>query len=168
MEELKTLDIAKDDFLALVSHELRTPLSSIVAYTEVLLDDMAETEEEEKSYLEIIKSESDRLTRLINNNLNLSKMEAGRMPFEFESAALSHLVNTSVNGLSGTADKHKLTVINNLADSPIRVRADSDKIIQVLSNVLSNSFKFTPEGGVITISGKVSDKMAQVSIADIF
>ena len=165
-EELKTLDKAKDDFLSLVSHELRTPLSSIVAYTEVLLDDMAESKEEENSFLEIIKNESGRLTRLINNVLDLSKMEAGRMPFNFKYVALQDLVNSSVKGLSGVSGKHRQTIINNLENSSIVVYADEDKIIQVLSNILNNAMKFTPDEGVITISGSIEDKMAEVTISD--
>ncbi len=165
-EELKTLDKSKDDFLALVSHELRTPLSSIVAYTEVLLDDMAESKEEEKNYLGIIKSESDRLTRLINNVLDLSKMEAGRMPFEFNYVNLNKLVNASVRGLAGAAIKHKHKLINNLENSSIIIFADEDKIIQVLSNILSNAIKFTQEGGIITISGDVKYNNAEISISD--
>lgn len=165
-KELLTLDKAKDDFLSLVSHELRTPLSSIVAYTEVLIDDMAETEEEEKSYLEIIKNESDRLTRLINNVLDLAKMEAGRMPFEFKYVELSKLINASVMGLSGAASKHKHRVINKLENSSVMVLADEDKIIQVLSNILSNAIKFTPEGGVITISERINNKKVEISVSD--
>lgn len=165
-KELQTLDKAKDDFLALVSHELRTPLSSIVAYTEVLLDDMAETEEEEKSYLEIIKNESERLTRLINNVLDLSKMEAGRMPFELKYVELSKLINASVMGLSGAASKHKHKVINKLENSSVMVLADEDKIIQVLSNILSNAIKYIPEGGVITISEKINNKKVEISVSD--
>ena len=165
-EELQTLDKAKDDFLSLVSHELRTPLSSIVAYIEVLLDDMAETEEEEKNYLEIIKNESDRLTRLINNVLDLSKMEAGRMPFEFKYIELSKIINASVNGLAGASSKRKQKMINKLENSSFIVLADEDKIIQVLSNILNNAIKFTPDGGVITISGKIKNKKTVVSISD--
>ena len=165
-DELKTLDKSKDNFLALVSHELRTPLSSIVAYTEVLLDDMAETKEDEKKYLGIIKNESDRLTKLINDVLNLSKMEAGRMPFDFRQVKLHEIINTSVEGLSGAASKRNLSLVNNLQDSTIKVFADKDKIVQVLTNILSNAIKFTPEKGVITISGNGNKNMAQVSISD--
>lgn len=165
-EELQTLDKAKDDFLALVSHELRTPLSSIVAYTEVLLDDMAESKEEEKNYLEIIKSESGRLTRLINNVLDLSKMEAGRMPFEFKYVELNKLVNASIKGLAGAASKRKHKLINNLENLSIEVLADEDKIIEVLSNILSNAIKFTRDGGTISISGKVKNNKAEIAISD--
>ena len=165
-EELKTLDKAKDDFLALVSHELRTPLSSIVAYTEVLLDDMAGTKDEEKSFLEIIKNESDRLTRLINNVLDLSKMEAGRMPFDFKLVELSSLINSGVNGLSGVAGKRNQKIINTIEDSSSMVVADPDKIVQVVSNILSNAIKHTPEGGEIVLSSKLVNSKVQVSIAD--
>ena len=165
-EELKTLDKAKDDFLALVSHELRTPLSSIVAYTEVLLDDMAGTKDEEKSFLEIIKNESDRLTRLINNVLDLSKMEAGRMPFDFKLVELNSLVSSGVNGLSGVAGKRNQKIINTIEDSSSMVVADPDKIVQVVSNILSNAIKHTPEGGEIVLSSKLVNSKVQVSIAD--
>lgn len=166
LEELKTLDKSKDDFLALVSHELRTPLSSIVAYTEVLLDGMPETEEEEKKYLGIIKDESDRLTRLINNVLDLSKMEAGRMPFNFQSVKLAALIDASVAGLTGLANKHQHTIVNDLKNSSLTVNVDPDKIIQVMSNIVSNAIKYTHDGGTISISGEVKDSMVEISIAD--
>ena len=166
LEELKTLDKSKDDFLALVSHELRTPLSSIVAYTEVLLDEMPATEEEEKKYLGIIKSESDRLTRLINNVLDLSKMEAGRMPFNFLSVKIAELIDASVAGLTGLANKHQHTIVNYLKNSPLVVSVDPDKIIQVLSNIISNAIKYTHNGGNIAISGEVKDNVVEISIAD--
>lgn len=166
LEELKTLDKSKDDFLALVSHELRTPLSSIVAYTEVLLDEMPETEEEEKKYLGIIKDESDRLTRLINNVLDLSKMEAGRMPFNFQLVKLAALIDASVAGLTGLANKHQHTIVNDLKNSSLSVNVDPDKIIQVMSNIVSNAIKYTHDGGTISISGEVKDSMVKISIAD--
>jgi len=166
LEELKTLDKSKDDFLSLVSHELRTPLSSIVAYTEVLLDEMAETEEDEKKYLGIIKNESDRLTRLINNVLDLSKMEAGRMPFAFKTTKLTELIETSIAGLTGLANKHRHTIVNKLENLSIGVNVDPDKIIQVMSNIISNAIKFSRDGGVITISGHVRDNMVELAVAD--
>ncbi len=165
-EELQTLDKAKDDFLALVSHELRTPLSSIVAYTEVLLDGMADTEEEEQSYLEIIKNESDRLTRLINNVLDISKMEAGRMPFLFSPVPINMVVNNSVDGLAGVAKKHNHIIHNCLAESTCLIKADEDKIVQVLSNILSNAIKFTPDGGEIKICGRPLHNQFEFAISD--
>jgi len=165
-EELKTLDKSKDDFLSLVSHELRTPLSSIVAYTEVLLDGMAKSKEDERKYLGIIKSESDRLTRLINNVLDLSKMEAGRMPFEFNPVELGQLISMSIAGLSSLADKRRHTIINNLSNSDISVSADADKIIQVLSNIITNAMKFSDDGKTITIAGKKRENKALISITD--
>ncbi|MFC1492952.1 ATP-binding protein [candidate division KSB1 bacterium] len=166
VEELTTLDKSKDVFLALVSHELRTPLSSIVAYTEVLLDDMADTKEEEKEYLNIIKNESDRLTRLINDVLDISKMEAGRMPFDFRTHELNGMINSSVTGLTSLANKKDIVIFNNLENSDILVNVDADKIIQVISNLISNAIKFSPDNASIIISGKENKNMVEIAVAD--
>lgn len=166
IEELKTLDKSKDDFLSLVSHELRTPLSSIVAYTEVLLDDFAESKEDEKKYLGIIKNESGRLTRLINDVLDLSKMEAGRMPFDMQPVNIGPLVESCVAGLSGLANKHSHTIINELIDQNIIVMVDADKIQQVLTNIISNAIKFSEDGKMITVTGRKENGNFTVSVVD--
>jgi len=88
------------------------------------------------------------------------------MPFEFNYVNLNKLVNASVRGLAGAAIKHKHKLINNLENSSIIIFADEDKIIQVLSNILSNAIKFTQEGGIITISGDVKYNNAEISISD--
>jgi signal transduction histidine kinase len=127
---------------------------------------MADTEEEEQNYLEIIKSESDRLTRLINDVLDISKMEAGRMPFEFSKVEVNKLINTSIDGLASLANKHNHKIINEMENCSTCVLADSDKIVQVVSNILSNAVKFTPDGGLITISGMRKNNTMQISISD--
>jgi len=154
-EELKTLDKAKDDFLSLVSHELRTPLSSILLYSEMLLDGIASSEEDRTEFLSTIVDNCKRLTRLINDVLDLSKIEAGRMPFTIERLNIRELVMETLGSIRPNLDSKKIHFDCEQVGEDVTLWGDRDKIIQVLTNITSNAIKFTPEGGSITVS--VSD-----------
>ncbi len=153
---LRELDGMKDDLLSLVSHELRTPLASIMAYAEALLmDGMIDTEEERREYLGVIRSEGERLGRLINDVLDLTKMQAGKLAYQFEDHDLSEVARHAVNVESALADKKGVTIhLEMSADLP-PVRIDRDRMIQVLCNLLSNAIKYTDQGGSITVSSQL-------------
>ncbi|GAJ01692.1 unnamed protein product, partial [marine sediment metagenome] len=153
-EALKTLDKAKDDFLSLVSHELRTPLSSILLYSEMLLDGLANSEEDRDEFLNTIVDNCKRLTRLINDVLDLSKIEAGRMPFNLEELNIRELVVETLTSIRPTLESRALNFDYEQVDENTCLWCDRDKIIQVLTNITSNAIKFTPEGGTIKVSLK--------------
>lgn len=162
LQELKSLDKNKDDFIALVSHELRTPLTSVRACTEGLLNiDVASTWLEKKHLLTIIQEESDRLTRLIDDVLQIQRLEAGRMPMDFIKINLVNVVQKSVINMRPAANRKKIQIDLELSDDQrLRtVRADYDRIMQVLINLLSNAIKFTPDGGTIK-AGVVANQVA--------
>ncbi len=163
---LRELDSMKNDFLSLVSHELRTPLTSIMAYSETLLmEGMVDTEEERKEYLEIIHSEGERLSRLINDVLDLTKMEAGKMDYNYESININNTIKSAKAAVFSLSEAKNMEMILNLADNIPETRADNDKIIQVLTNLYSNSIKFTDEGGTITTETKLhEDEDGTISI----
>lgn len=166
-EELKTLDKAKDDFLSLVSHELRTPLSSIFLYSEMLLDDIADTEEDHTEFLSTIVENCKKLTRLINDVLDLSKIEAGRMPFNLEELNMKMLVVETLSSIRPTLESKGLDFECNEVDDNIYLWGDRDKIIQVLTNVTSNAIKFTPSGGTISVSLKnYNESMGIIAVKD--
>ncbi len=165
-EKLKELDLMKSEFLNTVSHELRTPLTSIKAFAEILLDNVGEDVETQTEFLEIINKESDRLTRLINNLLDLSRIEAGRMKWEREPLDLHELVSTAINSLRGSAEKKGLVLESEIEDALPTV-GDRDKLIQVITNLLGNAIKFTSEGGTVRVEAGRKDLLTcRIAVTD--
>jgi signal transduction histidine kinase len=165
-EALKTLDKAKDDFLSLVSHELRTPLSSVLLYSEMLLDGMDDSKTTRQEFLSIIVDNCRRLTRLINDVLDLSKIEAGRMPFKMVELDIADILAETISGVKPTIDAKKLKYSADGVPAGVKLWGDRDRVIQVLTNIISNAVKFTPEGGSITANLKMKDGMGVVAITD--
>ncbi len=150
-QRLTDLDQLKSNFLSTVSHELRTPLTSIKAFAEILLDNQGEDQDTQIRFLEIINNESERLARLINDLLDLAKIESGTVKWKMELLDLRTVVQKSLEGVSSLADKQGLTV--NVVMPPVVpvVRGDRDKLLQLVTNLLSNAIKFTNQGGRIDI-----------------
>ncbi|MCA9792274.1 MAG: response regulator [Candidatus Eremiobacteraeota bacterium] len=164
-DKLKELDQMKSEFLNTVSHELRTPLTSIKAFAEILLDNVGEDVETQTEFLEIINKESDRLTRLINNLLDLSRIEAGRMKWDMEPVDVHEVVSTAVMSLRGAAEKKGL-IFESMASENLPTTGDRDKLIQVVTNLLGNAIKFTSEGGRVRIEAtRVGDEV-EIGVQD--
>ncbi len=151
-EELKKLDGLKSDFLSLVSHELKTPLSAIRTSAEFL--DSKETVEPDirKEMLDNVISNVDRLTRLINDILDLSKIEAGKMEFYYEKVNVKEIAKVAIENIRYLALKNNIAVSMEIPEKLSPVIADRDKIIIVLNNLLSNSLKFIHNGGRVLLS----------------
>ena len=165
-DKLKELDVMKSDFLNTVSHELRTPLTSIKAFAEILLDNVGEDVETQTEFLEIINKESDRLTRLINNLLDLSRIEAGRMKWEREQVDLHEVATCALRALRGAAEKKGLVLENDLEEDLPTV-GDNDKLIQIITNLLGNAIKFTSEGGTVRVTAHRKDLLtARIEVKD--
>lgn len=165
-DKLKELDVMKSDFLNTVSHELRTPLTSIKAFAEILLDNVGEDVETQTEFLEIINKESDRLTRLINNLLDLSRIEAGRMKWEREQVDLHEVASCALMALRGSAEKKGLVVESELEEDLPTV-GDNDKLIQIITNLLGNAIKFTSEGGTVRVTAHRKDLLtARIEVTD--
>lgn len=166
--KLRELDAMKNDFVSLVSHELRTPLASIMAYTETLLmEGVVDSEEERKEYLRIIYDEGERLSRLITDVLDLSKMEAGKMVYYFEMADIKQVIERCVTHMDGLMQKNAHTVVVSVEDGLPQIRMDEDRIKQVITNLLSNSIKFTAEGGRIELKGWLERKKEEHEVDNI-
>jgi len=171
--KLQELDQLKDSFLSTVSHELRTPLTSIKSFSEILLS-YDEDKETQREFLGIINEESDRLTRLINDFLDLSKIEAGRMQWETVELSLPEVIKTAINATQALATQMKLRVDVDLVPDLPTVRCDKDRLVQVATNLLSNAIKFTPEGGMIHVKAQIlngseskgDSDMVAVSVSD--
>lgn len=165
-DKLKELDLMKSEFLNTVSHELRTPLTSIKAFAEILLDNVGEDVETQTEFLEIINKESDRLTRLINNLLDLSRIEAGRMKWDSEPVDLYEIAESALNALRGSAEKKGL-IVESALEEDLPTVGDKDKLIQVVTNLLGNAIKFTSEGGKILVSAQRKDLLtARICVKD--
>ncbi len=165
-EKLKELDLMKSEFLNTVSHELRTPLTSIKAFAEILLDNVGEDPETQTEFLEIINKESDRLTRLINNLLDLSRIEAGRMKWDRDALDLHEVVTTAVTSLRGASEKKGLYLEVDIEEDLPTV-GDRDKLIQVVTNLLGNAIKFTSEGGTVRVIAARKDLLtARIEVQD--
>lgn len=171
---------SKSAFLANVSHELRTPLTSILGFAHVLqnrlerrilpvipTDDLRAQRAIEQIYesLEIILSEGERLTALINNVLDLEKIEAGKMEWYMEPLDIGDVVTQAIDASNSLIEQKGLALVTKMPDSIPSIIGDRDKLMQVLINLLSNAFKFTEEG-TVTCSIQKGDDALQVSISD--
>lgn len=163
-QELLGIDEMKTNFIANVSHELRTPLTSIRSFSELLLSYAVEAETQHE-FLGIINTESERLTRLINDVLDITKIEAGQVEWQMERMDLRELLSISARNFSGLILKEGLEFELDLPDVPLPVCADRDRILQVLANLLGNALKFTA-AGQITLAASYDADNVQVHIRD--
>jgi len=158
----------KSDIVSSVSHELRTPLSSIKAYIEMLIDGEAQDEQARAEFYNIIQGETNRLSRLIDNSLNISRIEAGVVRVQREQVSIPSLVRDAVDVMQPQARARNIELKD--ASSPVyfQVFADKDMIYQATLNLLGNAVKYTPSGGKVTISIEVDeiDRKVYVRVAD--
>jgi signal transduction histidine kinase len=169
-EKTRQLEIAnehKSQFLANMSHELRTPLNAVIGFSEVLLERMfGEVNEKQEEYLNDILSSGRHLLSLINDILDLSKIEAGRMELESQEFDLPQAIDNALVLVRERAVRHGLA-LDTAVDARLgTVRGDERKIKQVLLNLLSNAVKFTPEGGRIQVRAARVDGAAEISVSD--
>ncbi len=164
-EQTRKLDQLKSEFVSKVSHELRTPLTSIKGFTEILLSYDDVEIKTQKEFLGIIKEECDRLTRLINDILDLSKIEAGKIEWRIAAVRVQDVIRQSVKSLSSIAQEKQLAVDLQVPDDLPAVRADRDQLVQVMHNLISNAVKFTTEGR-IAINARLEHPYVRVAVAD--
>lgn len=141
----------KTDFVSNVSHELKTPLASIKAYVEMLIDHEADDEKTRREFYDIISSEADRLYRLIENILNISRIESGMVKVVREPIGLISVVRQVLDVAAPQARAKKIVLIERLAPAHQQVEANADMIYRAVMNLVSNAIKYTPEGGTVTV-----------------
>lgn len=154
----------KSNFVSGVSHELRTPLSSIKAYVEMLVDGEADDEETRREFYNIIQSEANRLSRLIDNILNISRIESGIQRVQREDVHLSKLMREAVEVLQPQARAKNITLREMPSPLHHTIYADKDMVYQAILNLVGNAIKYTPEGGRVTVDTQVEDIHHQVTI----
>jgi signal transduction histidine kinase len=169
-ERLQELDRLKDDFMSSVTHELRTPLASIRAFSEILHDDPDIEIGERKRFLGILVSETERLSRLVNQVLDLAKIESGHADWLIEAVDLKEVIDQSVAATGQLIAGRGAGLVVDLGpdeSEPALVMADRDRLVQVLVNLLSNAAKFTPaEDGRVEVRLIRLDKHLRVCVAD--
>jgi PAS domain S-box-containing protein len=157
----------KNEFISTVSHELRTPMTSIKGYTDLLFLGMAGgLTDAQRSFLKIIKSNADRLTALVNDILDISRIETGRMRLNIEPLALGEIINEVVVSFQEQYREKGLTLAWEEPRDLAPVRGDEARVTQVLSNLIANAWQYTPEGGRVSISVQPKGAFLQVDVAD--
>ena len=152
--EQRKIDQMKREFISVVSHELRTPLTSIRGSLGLVAGGVYDKKPEKmKQMIEIAARESERLVRLVNDILDLRRLESGKMKFNFKKCAAGELIQQSVDVMRSQAEKNQITLF--IISSRVEVWADCDAIVQTLTNLLSNAIKFSPQNSTITISAEV-------------
>jgi len=165
--ELEAANRHKSEFLANVSHELRTPLNAIIGFSEVLGERMfGELNEKQAEYTEDILSSGRHLLSLINDILDLSKIEAGRMELELTKFDLPSAVENALILVRERATRHGIKLERAIDERLGDFTGDERKVKQILVNLLSNSVKFTPEGGKIHVNASLNNGSVIISIAD--
>ena len=163
----REVDRMKTEFVSLVSHELRTPLTSIKGYTEMVLDgDAGEINEEVEEYLGIVDNNAERLVNLVNDLLDISRIESGRVQLKSEVVELDSIVQTVVISMQHKIKEKDQHLRVEIEPEAIGVIGDKDKLIQVLTNYVSNAHKYTQSGGEIRIEVDKQDGYALVAVVD--
>ena len=165
--ELEVANRHKSEFLANMSHELRTPLNAIIGFSEVLLQQIfGDVNAKQTEYLGDVLSSGKHLLSLINDILDLSKIEAGRMELELSTFSLANAIESGLVIVRERAARHGIRLSSTIAPALPDIEADERKVKQILYNLLSNAVKFTPDGGTIEVSAAREGALVRVSVRD--
>jgi signal transduction histidine kinase len=166
-EELESASRLKSQFLANMSHELRTPLNAVIGFSELLQQPLVgELNERQRQYVDDVLDAGRHLLSLINDVLDLAKVEAGRMELDLSELSLRDALETGLTMHAERATRAGIALGLSLEPDEIRVRADERKLRQVVFNLLSNAVKFTPAGGRVDVSAAVTNGVVEVAVAD--
>ncbi|MEH7437263.1 ATP-binding protein [Neobacillus drentensis] len=166
MTEERQLDKMRKDFIANVSHELRTPISMLQGYSEAIVDDIAESQEEKKEMAKVIYDESLRMGRLVNELLDLARMEAGHLQLTFEEVDLSSFINRIIHKFQGLAKDNEIQLTVELGSGISTVSFDPDRIEQVLTNLIDNAIRHTPKGGLVKLTVSNEEQAIKIEVKD--
>lgn len=164
--DLRRLETIRKDFVANVSHELRTPVASIKGYAETLLEGAMEDKEHAREFLKIIYSESDRLAKLVDDLLELARLESGKSPLSFKPCRIKDILDWVIVGLKIQAQDKQIQIVPEVAVDLPKVRADESAIAQIFMNLIQNAIKYNRPGGKVVISARARDGMIEVEVKD--
>ncbi|MFP3720147.1 ATP-binding protein [Niallia circulans] len=166
MTEERKLDKLRIDFIANISHELRTPISMLQGYSEAIVDNIAESEEEKREMARIIYDESLRMGRLVNEFLDLARMETGYLELRKETIDLYPYINRVARKFNALAKEKEITFTVSISDDIGEYELDPDRIEQVLTNIMDNSMRHTPSGGTVFLRGRSDDYGVYLEVED--
>ena len=154
------------EFVSAASHEMKAPLAGIKAYVELLADGDAEDEATREEFLGVINNQADRLQRLIENLLNLARIEAGVVKVSKQSQSLNDILAEAFQVMQPSAQAKQIALVEELSPLYLGVLADRDMLLQTAINLLSNAIKYTPHGGHVTLRSRLLDREAQFEVED--
>jgi signal transduction histidine kinase len=160
------VDRMKSDFISTVSHELKTPLTSIKGALQFVMNKSRWLTSTERELMTVCQRNTDRLIRLINDILDISKIEAGKVDFVYGPQSVHELITSAINEIKGFAIGKGITVINNSIPNLPPLFGDYERLAQVLSNLLSNAVKFSPEHKIVMVNAAVSGDFIVISVVD--
>lgn len=167
MTEERHIDQMKKGFVANVSHELRTPISMMQGYSEAIIDDIAQTEQEKKDMARIILDESKRMGRLVNELLDLAKLEAGHFQLDKKEVPLADFFSRAVNKFSNLAKEAGISLyVKSTVSESVRFSLDPDRIEQVMTNLIDNAIRHTPKGGAVNVAVGLTRDQVVVQVTD--
>ena len=166
LDDLRRSEQMRREFVANVSHELRTPITSIRSYAETLADNDDVPPQMRRDFLGVIVNESDRMTKIVQDLLTLSRFDAGSISFKFEQFSFADAVTAVYNATVMEAQKHRHKFVLSLPDSVPDIRGDRARIEQVLINMVSNAIKYTPDGGRIRLTAGSGNGKVWASVRD--
>ena len=162
----KALQKRNAEFVSAVSHEMKTPLAGIKAYVELLADGDAEDEQTREEFLDVINSQADRLQRLVENLLNIARIEAGVVHVNKAHQSLNDLLEEALHVVRPAAEAKQIDLAADLSPLYLGVLADRDMLLQAAINLLSNAVKYTPPGGKVTLRSRSDDQDARFEVQD--
>ena len=162
----KALQKRNAEFVSSVSHEMKTPLAGIKAYVELLADGDAEDEATREEFLSVINGQTDRLQRLVDNLLNLARIEAGVISVSKENRSLNELLDEALHVVQPSAEAKNITLTAEFSPMYLGVLADRDMLLQAAINLLSNAIKYTPNGGKVTLRSRAADDQVRFEVQD--
>lgn len=166
LTELRRLETVRQDFISNISHELRTPIASVKALAETLNEDAIEDPSVAKDFLNKINIEIDKLTQMVQELGDLSRIESGESPFQKKPFNIARPIEHAVERLKAQAERSGLNIETDIPSGLPQVLADESRVEQVLVNIIHNAIKFTPGGGRIEVSAEVKEDNLVVSVAD--
>ncbi len=162
----REIEEMRDEFFSTISHQLRTPLFSIQGFVRLILDDEVPDEKTRREFLTIISRQTEQLTQLVNNLLNISRLESGMLEMERKPVQLLDVLQQAVSKLQGIAQGKKITLTTDSPASLPTITGDRHWLDQVVTNLIGNAIKFTPEGGRVTVGARQSDGEILVEVSD--
>jgi signal transduction histidine kinase len=162
--KLRESERLKTELVSVVAHELRTPLASVLGFTSFLLSHHDLDPEEQRRYLEIVDAQGRRLSALVDDFLDVERLEEGKLTLAQELVDMAALVREQAQLFVGQSTRHSVDI--NLPPKPLPVRGDSHRLAQVVANLLSNAIKYSPDGGVVEIAGEQDRNLVRVSVRD--